>query len=161
MGNASPPVHGETRVGIRVEAIHHVGLVVRDLRAAEAFYLGVLGLERHHRVPSWLVLNERAALHLVHLPGTDVDLSPRRVIQHVALQVPDLREILALLLDHGIEPFQMGFDWSYKLVTSPDDPLDFGIGTLFARDPDRNLIEFVQLGSGIFDHGMRPRASRE
>jgi catechol 2,3-dioxygenase-like lactoylglutathione lyase family enzyme len=33
-------------MSITVEAIKHVGLVVRDLQAAEQFYGGVLGLQR-------------------------------------------------------------------------------------------------------------------
>ena len=35
---------------IEVEAIHRVCLAVRDREAAEAFYMDVLSLGRHHRV---------------------------------------------------------------------------------------------------------------
>ena len=34
-------------------------------------------------------------------------------------------------------------------VTSSNDPLDFGIGTLFVDDPDGNAVEFLQPGRGI------------
>jgi hypothetical protein len=42
-------------------------------------------------------------------------------------------------------------------VNSPDDPLDFGVGTLFVRDPDGNLVEFLQLGHGLFTPEMQPQ----
>jgi len=40
---------------------------------------------------------------------------------------------------------------------APDDPLDFGTGTLFVRDPDGNLLEFLQMGRGFFTEAVRPR----
>jgi len=44
----------------------------------------------------------------------------------------------------------MDFEGKTKPIDSPEAPLDFGIGTLFVYDPDGNLVEFIQLGSGIF-----------
>jgi hypothetical protein len=44
-------------------------------------------------------------------------------------------------------------------VTSGDAPLNFGVGSLFVRDPDGNVIEFLQPGHGIFTPDMQPRAS--
>jgi catechol 2,3-dioxygenase-like lactoylglutathione lyase family enzyme len=38
----------------------------------------------------------------------------------------------------------------------PDDPLDFGTGTLFVRDPDGNLVEFLQMRRGIFTEDTLP-----
>jgi catechol 2,3-dioxygenase-like lactoylglutathione lyase family enzyme len=61
-----------------------------------------------------------------------------------------LRPVLHLLLDHGQRVFQTGFDGVEKEITSREDPLGFGIGSIFVRDPDGNLIEFLQLGHGIF-----------
>jgi len=141
---------------IEVEAIHHVCLVVRDRAAAERFYLEVLGLERHHTVPFWLVLNERATLHLFPLADAERG-GPRLAWQHFALQVKDLRAVLRLLLAHGFRPFQADFQSNRRVRTSPDDPLDFGTGTLFVHDPDGNLVEFLQLGHGLFTEEMSPR----
>jgi catechol 2,3-dioxygenase-like lactoylglutathione lyase family enzyme len=126
-------------MGIQVEAINHVGLVVKDRAAAEAFYLGVLGLRRPHRMPSWLILNDRSTLHLINIPDAPAESSPSREMRHFALQVPDRREVLKLLLGHGIEPFQADFAGNRKPVTTPDAPLDFGVGTLFVHDPDGTL----------------------
>jgi catechol 2,3-dioxygenase-like lactoylglutathione lyase family enzyme len=38
----------------------------------------------------------------------------------------------------------------HRPIGSTDRPLDFGIGTIFVRDPDGNLIEFVEKDRGIF-----------
>jgi catechol 2,3-dioxygenase-like lactoylglutathione lyase family enzyme len=154
-----PPVKGgveDRRVGIEIEAIHHVCLVVRNREAAEGFYMGVLGLERHHKIPFWLVLNDRSTLHLVPLP--DADDSRRLKFQHFALQVRDLREVLKLLLRHGHQPFQSDFQSNRRVLTTPDESLDFGTGTLFTYDPEGNLVEFLQLGRGLFTEDMSPRA---
>jgi hypothetical protein len=40
-------------------------------------------------------------------------------------------------------------------VKEPDDPLSFGTQTLFVRDPDGNLIEFVEPGRGLFSAWTR------
>jgi catechol 2,3-dioxygenase-like lactoylglutathione lyase family enzyme len=144
-------------MGIAVEAINHVGLVVQDLRAAERFYVDVLGLRRHHVRPSWLVLNATNTLHLIPFKDAAVEEPPHHEYRHVALQVADLRTALGVLLDGGVRVFQADFQGNERDLTSPDDPLDFGVGSLFARDPDGNLIEFLQLGHGIFTPEMQPR----
>ena len=148
-------------MGIAVEAIHHVGLVVSDVPAAERFYAGVLGLRRHHARPSWFVLNAASTLHRNAVPGAGAGGAdpPHHAYRHVALQVADLRAVLGLLLAGGARVTQVGFDGGERAVTSPDDPMDFGVGSLFVRDPDGNLIEFLQPGHGIFTPYMRPRAA--
>lgn len=141
----------------RIEAINHVCLVVKDIKAAEKFYVNVLGLERHHKISSWLLLNEQSTLHLVNIPEAEVDNSLYHEVQHFALQVPDLNEILRLLHDHDLKPFQMDFEGNTRDVLSSNDTLEFGIGTIFVYDPDGNLVEFLQMGRGIFTEDMRPR----
>ncbi len=135
---------------LEIEAINHVGIVVRDLAAADRFYGDVLGLARHHERETWFVLNPTSTLHLVPMPQAGVDETLRHRIQHVALQVPDLRVVLGRLLDRDAPVFQMGFDGGRKRMTSTDEPIDFGTGSLFVYDPDGNLIEFMQLGHGVF-----------
>jgi len=136
---------------VDVISIHHVCLVVQDREAAEAFYTGVLGFQPHHKVKSWLVLNGTSTLHLVTIPGAaPTNASPHRKIQHFALQVAHLRDVLSLLLQAGQRPFQMDVGMKEYRVTDFSDPLSFGTGTLFVRDPDGNLIEFIGGGEGIF-----------
>jgi hypothetical protein len=75
---------------------------------------------------------------------------PHRRFRHVALQVADHRSVLHLLLDNGLRVAQVGFDGAEKVITSPDDPLDFGTVSSFVQDPDGKLIELLELGHGIF-----------
>jgi catechol 2,3-dioxygenase-like lactoylglutathione lyase family enzyme len=137
---------------LNVETINHVGLVVRDKDAAERFYVDILGLERHPTRPPWLKLNGVNAIHLIPVPTEEVDPRHHR-FRHVALQVPDLRAVLRLLLDHELRVVQFDFQGNEKEIASRDDALDFGTGSLFVQDPDGNTIEFLQLGHGIFVAG--------
>lgn len=141
----------------QVKSINHVCLVVRNRTAADAFYVDTLGFKPHHKIASWLVLNNTSTLHLVHIPEAKDAGDLYHEVQHFALEVDDLREILGILLDAGKEPFQMDFEGKEQKITDRSDSLSFGLGTLFVHDPDRNLVEFLQEGRGIFTRDMRPR----
>ncbi len=154
---AGKPAEAMDTMSITVESINHVGLVVKDLEAAERFYVDVLGLKRHHIRPSWFVLNAASTLHLIPLADAAAVDPPHHAYRHVALQVPDLRAVLRLLLAGKVRVSQVDFSGDERDVTSLDDPLNFGVGSLFVRDPDGNLIEFLQLGHGIFTPDMQPR----
>jgi hypothetical protein len=55
-----------------------------------------------------------------------------------------------LLLTHGLRPYQLTVDQARRRdITSADEPLDFGIGTIFVEDPDGNTVEFLQPDRGI------------
>jgi catechol 2,3-dioxygenase-like lactoylglutathione lyase family enzyme len=146
-------------MGIQIEVIQHVGLVVSDMAAAERFYSGVLGLRRHHARPNWFVLNATSTLHLIPLRDATAADPRHHTYRHVALQVPDLRAVLRVLLAAELRVFQADFSGQERDVQSDGAPLDFGVGTLFVRDPDGNLIEFLQQGHGLFTTDMRPRVS--
>jgi catechol 2,3-dioxygenase-like lactoylglutathione lyase family enzyme len=146
-------------VKIAVEAINHVGLVVKDLAVSDRFYAEALGLPRHHARPNWFVLNAASTLHLIPLADAAAVEPAHHAYRHVALQVADLRETLRTLLAAGLRVSQIGFSEGEREVSSVDDPLDFGVGTLFVRDPDENLIEFLQVGHGLFTAQMQPRVS--
>ena len=83
----------------------------------------------------------------------------RPTTHNIALQLPDLRAVLRVLLAGGIRVAQIDFGGGEREVSSGDDSLDFGVGSLFVRDPDGNLIEFLQLGHGIFTPDMQPLLS--
>jgi catechol 2,3-dioxygenase-like lactoylglutathione lyase family enzyme len=129
---------------IEIEAIDHVGVVVRNLEAAERFYVSVLGLRRHPARRSWLRLGDATMLHLVHVPDAVPGDPPHHALRHVALRVADLRAALRHLLDHDVSVFQVDFEGNMRRLDSGEDSLDFGSGALFARDPDGNTIELVR-----------------
>ena len=137
-------------MSLAIEAIHHVGLVVKDLKQAEEFYVGFLGLKRHHQRPNWLILNATSTLHLIPLADPAAVEPKHHSYRHVALQVADVRAVLHILPPSRTRLFQADLLGREQDVVSADDPLDFGVGSLFVRDPDGNLIEFLQLGHGIF-----------
>jgi catechol 2,3-dioxygenase-like lactoylglutathione lyase family enzyme len=64
--------------------------------------------------------------------------------------VERLESILAILLEAGLSPFQANLKGEQRPIVSRDQPLDFGIGTIFVHDPDGNIVEFVERGRGIF-----------
>lgn len=136
--------------GVAIEAIHHVGLVVRDLEVATRFYVDVLGLRRHRERANWLELGTGCALHLIQKRDAAAVEPPHHAFRHVALRVVDLRAALRTLLAHGVRVRQIAFDGSERVVAVADAPLDFGVGSLFVHDPDGNLVELLQLGQGIF-----------
>ena len=132
------------------DIIHHVGLIVTDRPRSEAFYMGILGFERHHKISSWLKINETNTIHLINIAEAGSDNSIYHRIQHVALQVDSLTKVVEVLMSNGQKPFQMDFEGKVRDIPSASDTLEYGIGTVFVRDPDGNLIEFLQIGKGIF-----------
>jgi catechol 2,3-dioxygenase-like lactoylglutathione lyase family enzyme len=133
-----------------VQQINHVGIVVRDRVAAERFYVDILGFEPLTERPWWLRVNDRSTIHLIHLEKAEADDSLRRRYQHFALQVEDLRAVLEVLLEGGVRVFQVDFQGNEQVLTATEEAIDFGVGSLFVHDPDGNLVEFMQLGHGIF-----------
>jgi catechol 2,3-dioxygenase-like lactoylglutathione lyase family enzyme len=130
--------------------LNHVSLRVTSLAQACRFYTGVLGLEPHPQKPNWMGFGQGCLIHLMEptLDSADAAVDPAR---HVALEVSSLEAVVTLLLRHGLKPYQATVDQrQFREITSTGTPLDFGIGTVFVKDPDGNVIEFVQKGRGIF-----------
>jgi len=142
---------------MKIKSVNHVCLVVKDRLASEAFFCGVLGLKRHHEIKSWFVIDASSTLHLVEIPEAESDDTAYHDVQHVAFQVENLTEAYHVLLRNELQPFQMNFNGEEHHLTDADDPLDFGLGSVFARDPDGNLVEFLEEGRGLFQVSMRPR----
>jgi hypothetical protein len=82
--------------------------------------------------------------------AAEPDQSLRHRFQHFGPQVLALEDTLALLLEHGLQPLQIDFAGRTRQIMAPGEPLDFGTGTLFVRNPDGNLVEFLQMGRGFF-----------
>jgi catechol 2,3-dioxygenase-like lactoylglutathione lyase family enzyme len=133
---------------MRFNGINHVSLRVANIAQASAFYAGVLGLRPHPQKPNWLGAGQGCIIHLMEKTvEPDGPVDPAR---HVALDVDSLEDVVALLLRHDCQPYQATVDQrQHKAIVSADQPLDFGIGTVFVRDRDGNIVEFVQKGRGI------------
>ena len=137
--------------------INHINVVVTSVGKTREFLVDVLGFEPHAIVPVWFVAGE-VTVHVVEMKGAESDQSVYRQLQHPAFEVDDLDEVLERLMaapKHlALAPFRMGTDMREQLIETPQD-IDKGIGTIFVRDPDGNLFEFVQPGRGIYsDEGL-------
>jgi catechol 2,3-dioxygenase-like lactoylglutathione lyase family enzyme len=130
-----------------IKGLHHVSVPVEDMKRAEAFYVGILGLIPCDKKPNWLHAGDGYSVHLmVSKPDLDAVNSTR----HFTLEVARLEDVAALLLSHGLRPYQLTVDQASRSdITSADQNLDFGIGTIFIEDPDRNTVEFLQRDRGI------------
>ena len=133
---------------IAIERVDHIGIRVRDLDRALAFY-GVLGFEllrraegddvaiirNEHGVELNLVFNanagDPAANILMDVPEKFAGYT------HIALRVASIPLTIAALKANGIAISQ--------------GPVSFGEGghvSVFVRDPDRNVIELRGRGQG-------------
>jgi catechol 2,3-dioxygenase-like lactoylglutathione lyase family enzyme len=125
--------------------IMHVSLVVSDLRRARAFYEGILGLIPIKRPADlsfpgvWYFLGPQE-LHLIE--ARDTNINP---LQHVAIEVTDVRAAKAVLQAHKIQCVS-------ELRAGAG-----GFHSIYCYDPDGNRIELCQpIGFG----GMASRSDR-
>lgn len=114
---------------MRPAGLHHVSINVRDVSAARAFYVDVLGLTERTDRPdfsfggAWL----DAGGQQIHLIEADV---PPSLGQHFALAVSDLDAVVTELRGQGIK------------VT---DPVPVGTGRQsFLDDPAGNRVELQE-----------------
>jgi len=125
---------------IAIDTVDHIGIRVRDLDRALAFY-GLLGFELRRKATNdavAVVKNQAGVeLNLVYNANAGdenknvlMDISEKYAgFTHVALRVRSIPETLAVLGARG--------------VTITQGPVTFGDGavSVFIRDPDRNVIE--------------------
>ncbi len=116
--------------------IHHVSVVVADLRAALRFYVDLLGLEVDEARPSmgfdgaWLKVGGQQ-VHLLQVDNPDpVSGRPAHAgrDRHLALLVPRLEGWVARLEQAGVA------------ITRSRS----GRKAVFARDPDGNAVELIE-----------------
>jgi len=127
--------------GVDIERVDHIGIRVRDLDRALAFY-GVLGFELHHKVTfdAVAIIKNRASVEINLIINANAGDPASNILMdvpdkyagytHVALRVASIANTLAALRAHDIEITQ--------------GPVKFGEDggvSVFVRDPDRNVIE--------------------
>ena len=122
---------------IRHLGVQHVGMAFDDVHQAEIFYrdkLGLIPLDRpssNSGIPGlWFDLGNGQMVHLAQRQD-----DPRIPIQHFALSVENLDEVVADLESRGVEVQRRAhFD---------------GYGhQAFVHDPSGNIIELNQLDTG-------------
>src|SRR6202163_4865463 len=99
------------------------------MNRAGAFYVGYLVLTPRETTTYWLFAGDHFSVHL--MPSRP-DLERVNPARHFTLEVARLEEIAGLLLAHGLRPYQLTVDQGHRRdITSADEPLGFGIGTIF------------------------------
>ncbi len=121
---------------MKVHALGHAAIKVRDVERAERFYNGLLGIPvaaRDPRIPaSFLTIHRHHDLALIGV-GDDAPAPPRGAtgLLHVAFKVGDsleeLREVKRTIEEAGV---------------SIDNTSDYTVAkAIFVRDPDGNGVE--------------------
>lgn len=131
---------------MRIRSLHHTSIMVSDATKSAQFYCGLLGLQPLFRPARavkgfWLKVGG-AQVHLVEGQAESAPLTEERKAlesrglgNHFALEVEDARAAGELLAHAGYPPLG-------DIVERPD-----GSRSVFVRDPDGNLVEFVQPGA--------------
>ena len=144
------PALARTGCEMRIKRLDHSALVVRDLDRARWFYGEALGLVEVPRPKSlgfhgaWF----RGPSFEVHLIQSDETTAPvgfgdlgedalRGLAHHLAFEVDDLDDALAILRGHGIE-----------ILTGPV-PRGDGALQAYVFDPDGNFLEFFAWNSEV------------
>lgn len=130
--------------------IDHVGLIVRDLDTAEAFLMGVFGVE-----PAGVEPNPGTRARFYRAGDITIQLvedeqrlrgAPIARLDHICLQVDDIDEVMAVGKTHGAE-----FVWDEPLVhREGQDRTQFitdrgGLGVIFQLNDHRGSPEGRQV----------------
>lgn len=116
----------------------HVALKVRDFEGALAFYRDLVGLT----VVRWTGEQDRPAavwmpgVQLIRLPEGS-EAPPQGVLDHIGIALRDVAAVHQRLQDAGHTPERPFGKTHFPSV-------DREVMTVFYRDPEGNLVEFLQ-----------------
>ena len=126
---------------IAIQQVDHIGIRVRDLDRAMAFY-GALGFKLHVKITydAVAIIRNEANVEINLIINANAGEPERNILMdvpekypgytHVALRVTSIADTMAALKQNGIAITQ--------------GPVSFGADghvSVFVRDPDRNVIE--------------------
>ena len=130
---------------MRIQAIHHVSITVRDLERSRRFYRDVLCLEPIERPPfnfpgAWFAVPGGQQVHLIVHDGATfrgekgVDTRDG----HFAIRVGSYRDAVEFLRSKGYREDAPELD-IFKMRLQPHATA--GFPQIYVLDPDRNMIE--------------------
>src|SRR5581483_4577254 len=140
--SARPGLHNGP---MRIEALHHVSLSVRDLERSREFYTRILRLQPIDRPPfdfpgAWFAAGPGQQLHLIK--NDDGTFRGEKGVDtrdgHFAVRVESYRGALDFLRSHGYSEDAPEFDL-FKMRLRPHAIT--GFPQIYILDPDRNMIE--------------------
>lgn len=123
--------------------INHVTILVEDKERSKSFYVDGLGLDYKiiNNKHLWILVGEEY-LHITDSMGRPAYGS----LAHFAIEVEDLNSYAGRLIEKGLRIFALGDQNQEELITSVSE----NIQHFFVRDPDGNLLEFVDSKSQFF-----------
>ncbi len=130
---------------MKVQALGHAVLKVRNQERAEQFYSGVLGIPiaaRHERMPmTFFTLGNHHDLAVLAI-GDDAPDAPQNApgLYHIALKVGDSLEELREVKEH-LERSGVTIDRTIDHTVSQ---------SIYLRDPDGNGVELYVDGSDVW-----------
>ncbi|MGD9560930.1 MAG: VOC family protein [Pyrinomonadaceae bacterium] len=134
---------------MEIKAVNHICVVATNLDKTRRFLETMIGCTQHPAMDSWFrIPDQETTIHVIDIEDADApnedDLF--HYYRHAAFEVDDLKEICRRALTNKYVPFQMDVEGEEEIIDSPDSALDFGLKTVFVKDPDGNLWEFAQRG---------------
>ena len=120
-----------------------LGIFVSNIKKSLEFYQGILGLEKTEELPTGF-----GTLHRLKFGTSDIKLmDPKKVppagaiglekqlgIRYITFVIKDLSGLCSVLKDKGVE------------FTIPETEIRSGTRIAMVKDPDGNIVEFVERG---------------
>jgi len=118
-----------------------IGVIVSDIKASLNFYQNILGLEFVESVPLWFGTMHRLRFGASHFklvepkavpPQGAVGLENQLGFRYVTFVIKNFAQLCAELKNTGIE------------FTLPETEMRPGVRIAMVKDPDGNIVEFVE-----------------
>lgn len=131
---------------IKTEGFVHFTIPVKDLDRSEKFYAEVFGFEKIHRNAHMVFLNAHGVPFVLTLSQLEINPNPEGVHDiHTAFRVSpqEYDRALAFLAGKGIKTFN----------EEHRDKGAFQGRSVYFHDPDRNVLEIIDLRRGPVREG--------
>tara|TARA_Y100000310_G_C20602498_1_gene773791 strand:+ start:385 stop:717 length:333 start_codon:yes stop_codon:yes gene_type:complete len=107
--------------------INHVTILVKDKKKSEKFFTEVLGFKKRKTDKYLWIKVGKQYIHITENSGKPIP----NTFYHFAIEINDLHDYLKKIKEEGVKVLKDKFQY-------------------FIRDPDGNLIEFVDKGNKFF-----------